>query len=93
MYSGSKSSMSNLDLLQLQVGLQANVPQPNDDDGEDDVDAALTDLQIALEGGSASAVNGNGCSFNGIDAITVVPTLTGHLRFLRPRKFTLKGYR
>lgn len=71
------------------------MPQPNDDDGEDDVDAALTDLQIALEGGSASAINGNGngCSFNGIDAITVVPTLTGHLRFLRPRKFTLKGYR
>ena len=79
----------------MQVGLQANVPQPNDDDGEDDVDAALTDLQIALEGGSASAiVNGGGSNgFNGIDAITVVPTLTGHLRFLRPRKFTLKGYR
>ena len=74
----------------MQVGLQANVPQPNDDDGEDDVDAALTDLQIALEGGSASAVNGNGNGFNGFDAITVVPALTGHLRYLRPRKFTLK---
>ena len=86
-------------LFQLQVGLQANVPQPSEDDGEDDVDAALTDLQIALEGGSASAValNGrrhhNGGGLDGIDAITVVPTLTGHLRFLRPKKFTLKGYR
>ena len=86
------------------MGLQANVPQPSEDDGEDDVDAALTDLQIALEGGSASAaagLNGHGHSSNGlngglnggIDAITVVPTLTGHLRFLRPKKFTLKGYR
>ena len=86
----------------MQVGLQANVPQPSEDDGEDDVDAALTDLQIALEGGSASAaaLNGHGHSNGlngglngGIDAITVVPTLTGHLRFLRPKKFTLKGYR
>ena len=85
------------------MGLQANVPQPSEDDGEDDVDAALTDLQIALEGGSASAaaaLNGHGHSNGlngglngGIDAITVVPTLTGHLRFLRPKKFTLKGYR
>ena len=83
------------------MGLQANVPQPSEDDGEDDVDAALTDLQIALEGGSASAAaalnghghsNGNGLN-GGFDAITVVPTLTGHLRFLRPKKFTLKGYR
>ena len=82
----------------MQVGLQANVPQPSEDDGEDDVDAALTDLQIALEGGSASAAlndhhNSNGNGLNGVDAITVVPTLTGHLRFLRPKKFTLKGYR
>ena len=78
------------------MGLQANVPQPSEDDGEDDVDAALTDLQIALEGGSASAaLNGRHSNngFNGVDAITVVPTLTGHLRFLRPKKFTLKGYR
>ena len=65
------------------MGLQANVPQPNeDDDGDDDVDAALTDLQISLEGGNA----------NGIDIVTV-PTLSDTLRYLRPKKFTLKGYK
>jgi hypothetical protein len=33
--------------FQLQVGLQANVPQPADDDeDDDDLDAALTDLQV-----------------------------------------------
>ena len=40
--------------FQLQAGLQANVPQPYDDDDEggdhsttaDDIEAALTDLQV-----------------------------------------------
>ena len=40
--------------FQLQVGLQANVPQPYDDDEDgadhnttvDDIEAALTDLQV-----------------------------------------------
>ena len=33
--------------FQLQVGLQANVPQPtDDDDDDDDLDAALSDLQV-----------------------------------------------
>lgn len=68
--------------LQLQVGLQHNVPQPNDDDAEDDIDAALNDLQISLEGSS----------INGIDIVTV-PVLKDHLRFLRPKRFTLKGYK
>ena len=43
-------------ISQLQVGLQANVPQPYDDDEEgaennttaDDIEAALTDLQVSL---------------------------------------------
>ena len=72
--------------LQLQVGLQANVPQPSEEDegGEDDVDAALNDLQVSLEGGGGSA--------NGVDIVTV-PTLENDLRYLRPRRFTLKGYK
>merc|ERR1719282_2077863 len=36
--------------LQLQVALQANVPQPKDDI-EDDVETALNELQISLDGG------------------------------------------
>ena len=72
----------NVISLQLQASLQANVPQPNEDDeDEDDIDAALTDLQIALEGG------------NGYHDIITVPSLTDSLRYFRPKKFTLKGFR
>ena len=55
--------------------LQANVPQPNEDeDIEDDIDAALTDLQISLEGGAAN--------LNGIDIITI-PSLADYMKYLR----------
>merc|ERR1719361_1062436 len=48
--------------LQLQVGLQANVPQPYDDEDDgpdhnttaDDIEAALTDLQLSLEATAAA---------------------------------------
>ena len=70
------------------MGLQANVPQPNeDDDDEDDIDAALTDLQIALEG--SNGLNGT----NGFHDIMTIPSLTDSLRYFRPKKFTLKGYK
>ena len=41
--------------LQLQVAMQANVPQPSleDEDG-DDVDEELKKLQMALEGGGGA---------------------------------------
>merc|ERR1712018_942022 len=39
--------------LQLQVAMQANVPQPShDEDENDDVDGELTKLAISLEGGT-----------------------------------------
>jgi hypothetical protein len=45
-------------ISQLQVGLQANVPQPSeDDDAEDDVDAALTDLQGGRGGDKTNNLN------------------------------------
>ena len=34
----------------MQVALQANVPQPKDDP-EDDIESALNELQISLDGG------------------------------------------
>ena len=59
--------------LQLQVGLQANVPQPHEMyEEDDDVDTALTDLQLSLEG---SGYRGND--------ITQVPHLADYLRFFR----------
>lgn len=66
--------------LQLQVGLQANVPQPVDD-AEDDVEAALNNLQISLDGGHVT------------QDLTSVPQLTSYLKFIKPKRFTLKGYK
>ena len=71
--------------LQLQVGLQANVPQPHDlYEEDDDVDAALSELQISLEGSSNA---------NGVNDITQVPQLSDYLRFFKPKRFTLKSFK
>jgi len=68
--------------LQLQVLLQANVPQPQDED-EDDVESALNELQISLDGGYA----------NRYEDHTQIPQLTGYMKYLKPKRFTLKGYK
>ena len=63
---------------QLQVGLQANVPQPHDlYEEDDDVDAALSELQVSLEGSSNN---------NGVNDITQVPQLSDYLRFFKPKR-------
>ncbi|XP_075160808.1 unc-112-related protein-like [Haematobia irritans] len=53
------------------------------DDGDDGVDSLLNELQITLEGPNSSH-DGN---------ITKIPELSDYLRFLKPRKFTMKGYK
>ena len=40
-------------------------------------------VQVSLEGGSGS---------NGVDIVSI-PTLQDTLRYLRPKRFTLKGYK
>jgi len=67
--------------LQLQAGLQANVPQPKED-AEDDVEAALNELQISLDGGHVNQVD-----------LTAVPQIAAYLKYLKPRRFTLKGFK
>lgn len=99
-------------ISQFQISLQNDVQQPDsgidtsslDNGGDDDIDAALSELQITLEGP-------NGRS----NVITEIPELQDYLRFLkydrdaditafrninrlslkifRPKKFTLKGYK
>merc|ERR1719225_1863603 len=64
--------------LQLQVALQANVPQPKDEP-EDDIESALNELQISLDGGYP----------NRAEDITLLPQLNGYLKYLKPRRFTL----
>ncbi|XP_041468202.1 fermitin family homolog 2-like isoform X3 [Lytechinus variegatus] len=73
--------------LQLQVSMQSQKPQQEVDgpsDGVDDIDKALTNLQVSLEGQTVSP---------GHTDITSVPELSGVLRYLKPKKFTLKGYK
>ena len=61
---------------------QANVPQPKDEP-EDDIESALNELQISLDGGYP----------NRAEDITLMPQLNGYLKYLKPRRFTLKGYK
>lgn len=72
------------------MNLQASMPQPSYESNgspsliEDDIDAALTDLQVSLEGSSIS---------NGTSDITQVPELCDYLRFFKPKRFTLKAFK
>lgn len=67
------------------MGLQANVSQPRDlYEEDDDVDAALSELQVSLEGSSHA---------NGANDITQVPQLSDYLRFFKPKRFTLKSFK
>lgn len=68
--------------LQLQADHQATQPQPDPENGngtgraphEDDIDAALADLQTTLEGSNLNAHSND---------ITQVPELFDELRFLK----------
>lgn len=74
--------------LQVQINIQNNIPQPMLDNSnniaDDDIDAALTDLQVTLEGTNLT---------NGSNDITQVPELYDYLRFLKPKRFTLKAFK
>ncbi|XP_066255460.1 unc-112-related protein-like [Euwallacea similis] len=82
--------------LQLQVNLQAAQPPQQqfpslESNGitstspiDDDIDAALNNLQTTLEGSSISTYSSD---------ITSVPELKDQLRFLKPKRFTLKAYK
>ncbi|XP_052756359.1 unc-112-related protein-like [Galleria mellonella] len=78
--------------LQLQIELQtlagggidaADGSQPTPGAApEDEIDAALSELQAHLEGGPPARPD-----------ITHVPELAGYLKYLRPKRFTLKAYK
>ncbi|XP_026686893.1 unc-112-related protein-like, partial [Diaphorina citri] len=73
---------------QVQVNLQSNVAQPTDTSSislaDDDIDAALTDLQVTLEGSHISLASPD---------IMHVPELYDYLRCLKPKRFTMKAYK
>merc|ERR1719189_1258235 len=71
--------------LQLQVAMQANVPQPShDEDENDDVDGELKKLQISLEGGSGGGGWGD---------VTEDPSISDYLQYFKPKRFSLKSYK
>ncbi|XP_025771138.1 fermitin family homolog 3 [Puma concolor] len=63
---------------------EAGEPAAAADPGLDDLDAALNNLEVKLEGSAPTDV---------LDNLTTIPELKDHLRIFRPRKLTLKGYR
>ncbi|CAG5134857.1 unnamed protein product, partial [Candidula unifasciata] len=77
--------------LQFQVYLQSGVPQPDLDTSmnahnqsqDDEIDAALKDLQESLEGSSVTAKSD----------ITHVPELCDYVKFFKPKKLTLKSHK
>lgn len=71
--------------LQLQVAMQANVPQPSqDEDDGDDVDEELKKLQMSLEGGTGGGGWGD---------VTEDPSIADYLQYFKPKRFTLKSYK
>lgn len=78
--------------LELQINILALNPDPNDQYNamNDDVDAALDELQITLEG-SQPVYNytNNATNFGHSD----IPELSGYLRFVKHRLFTLKNFK
>uniref|UniRef100_H3BIL8 FERM domain containing kindlin 2 n=1 Tax=Latimeria chalumnae TaxID=7897 RepID=H3BIL8_LATCH len=56
----------------------------NSDKEIDEVDAALSDLEITLEGGKTSNILGD---------ITSIPELANYIKVFKPKKLTLKGYK
>lgn len=68
--------------LQLQVNLQNDIQQPDsgidtsslDNGADDDIDAALSELQLTLGGSNGHSKTSD---------ITHIPELTDYLRFLR----------
>ncbi|XP_076441948.1 fermitin family homolog 2-like [Babylonia areolata] len=79
--------------LQFQAQLQSGLPQNDCVDGsggpgplpveQDEVGAALADLQSSLEGSSIST-HGD---------ITHIPELADYIKFFKPKKLTLKSYK
>uniref|UniRef100_A0A2P2I202 Unc-112-related protein-like n=1 Tax=Hirondellea gigas TaxID=1518452 RepID=A0A2P2I202_9CRUS len=75
--------------LQLQVNMQVLQPQHvSQTNTDDDIDRALNELQVSLEGGNQLTPNIPGSS-----DIMNVPELKGNLKFMKPRRFTLKSYK
>ncbi|XP_074599555.1 unc-112-related protein-like [Brevipalpus obovatus] len=84
----TEEEMMMFSALQLQVNLQSNNPLPERQrtSADDDIDSELNELQATLEGTSISSMNAH-------HSITHVPELADDLKFMKPRRFTLKSFK
>ncbi|XP_074860959.1 fermitin family homolog 3 [Carettochelys insculpta] len=67
------------------LSLSADPTEPAKEQGLDDLDLALSNLQVKLEGGTSTS--------DMLENLTTIPELKGYLRIFRPRRLTLKGYK
>lgn len=86
--------------LQVQANMQSKNPSPEDPKTDDDIDAALNELQAQLEG--SVSLNGHHTissptphhpyshQYSSPGDVIHVPELSDYLRFSKPRRFTLK---
>ncbi|XP_064407820.1 fermitin family homolog 3 [Latimeria chalumnae] len=73
--------------LQYHINKLSQLPdsgEPQRDSAMDDLDTALSCLEVRMEGAKPSDV---------LDSITTIPELTDYLKIFRPKKLTLKGYK
>lgn len=67
--------------MQPLAAVDSGIETSSQENDDDDIDSALNELQITLEG-SSNPHN-----------ITRMPELSDYLRFLKPQRFTLRGYK
>lgn len=69
--------------IQPLAAVDSGIETSSQENDDDDIDSALNELQITLEGSHPQdPVN-----------ITRIPELSDYLRFLKPQRFTLRGYK
>ncbi|KAM8947625.1 fermitin family homolog 1 [Pelodytes ibericus] len=66
------------------LSLSAEVFELTADGETDEIDAALSNLEVALEGGKTDKI---------LEDITDIPKLADNLKLFRPKKLTLKAYK
>jgi kindlin 2 len=76
--------------LQLQTNMKNGEHfESNNEDDNNDIDQALNDLQLSLEGSSLMSGFGNMSN----NDITTVPELSDNLKWSKPKKFGLKNFK
>ncbi|XP_062128251.1 unc-112-related protein [Drosophila sulfurigaster albostrigata] len=72
-----------LDMQPLLTAVDSGIETSSQENDDDDIDSALNELQLTLEGGDPHE------SIN----LTRIPELSDYLRFLKPQRFLLRGYK